>query len=185
MEHEERYYLMMMGALDNELPDADRDELMAHLDGCADCRREWQALLAIDTLFRQTPLLMPAVNFAERTLALLPSSRLRVRALSAVYLILLASGVVPLLLALFLVARYAPILQQPALVERVVATLVNVGRVAATVVGALLAGAGRFVVEQPAVVGLMILLAGFVLLWGGVLQRLLAQPAPIRVRNRG
>ena len=51
--------------------------------------------------------------------------------------------------------------------------------------GALLAGAGRFVVEQPAVVGLIILLAGFVLLWGGVLQRLLAQPAPIRVRNRG
>ena len=120
MEHEERYYLMMMGALDDELPDADREELTAHLDGCADCRREWQALLAIDTLFRQTPLLMPAVNFAERTLALLPSSRLRVRALSAVYLILLASGIVPLLLALFLVARYAPILQQPALVERVV-----------------------------------------------------------------
>ena len=185
MEHEERYYLMMMGALDNELPDADRDELTAHLAGCADCRREWQALLAIDTLFRQTPLLMPVVNFAERTLALLPSSRLRVRALSAVYLILLASGIVPLLLGLFLVGRYAPLLEQPALVERVVTSVVNVGRVAATVVSAVLAGAGRLVVEQPAVVGLMIILAGFVLLWGGVLQRLLAQPAAISVRNRG
>lgn len=185
MEHEERYYLLMMDALDNELPDAERDELTAHLDACADCRREWRALLAIDVLFRQTPLLLPAVNFAERTLARLPSSRLRVRALSAVYLLLLASGVVPLLLGLFLFGRYAPILQQPALVERVVTSLTDVGRVAATVVGALLAGAGRFVVEQPAVIGLMIILVGFVLLWGGVLQRLLVQPAAVGVRNRG
>ena len=91
----------------------------------------------------------------------------------------------PLLLGLFLFGRYAPILQQPALVERVVTSLTNLGRVAATVAGALLAGAGRFVVEQPAVIGLIIILVGFVLLWGGVLQRLLVQPAAVGVRNRG
>ena len=36
MEHEERYYLMMMSALDDELPAAERDELMAHLGVCND-----------------------------------------------------------------------------------------------------------------------------------------------------
>ena len=102
MEHEERYYTMMMSALDDELPAAERDELMAHLHTCPECGREWRALLAIDLLFRQTPLLMPAVDFATRTLALLPNRRLRVRALGAVYGLLLLCGLVPLALGIFL-----------------------------------------------------------------------------------
>ncbi|MBP6787760.1 MAG: zf-HC2 domain-containing protein [Candidatus Promineofilum sp.] len=183
MEHEERYYLMMMSALDDELPAAEHDELTAHLSVCPDCGREWRALLAIDMLFRQTPLLMPAVDFATRTLALLPDRRVRVRALGALYGLLLLCGLVPLVLVVFLSARYAPILSQPALLGRVWLSLVEAGRVGATVVNALFAGAGRFVIEQPAVVGWLIVLAGFVFLWGGVFQRLLAQPAAVESRN--
>jgi anti-sigma factor RsiW len=183
MEHEERYYLMMMSALDDELPAAEHDELTAHLSVCPECGREWRALLAIDGLFRQTPLLMPAVNFATRTLALLPDRRVRVRALGALYGLLLLCGLVPLLLAVFLGVRYAPVLSEPALLQQVWSSLVEAGRVAATVVGALFAGAGRFVIEQPVVVGWLIVLAGVVFLWGGVLQRLLAQPAAAESRN--
>jgi anti-sigma factor RsiW len=174
---------MMMSALDDELPAAEHDELTAHLSVCPDCGREWRALLAIDALFRQTPLLMPAVDFATRTLALLPDRRVRVRALGALYGLLLLCGLVPLALVIFLGARYAPVLGEPALLEHVWSSLVGVGRVAATVVTALFAGAGRFVVEQPAVVGWLIVLAGVVFLWGGVLQRLLAQPAAVESRN--
>ncbi len=183
MEHEERYYLMMMGALDDELPEAEREELTAHLNDCPACNREWQTLLAIGLLFRQTPLLMPAADFAERTLARLPSRRARRWAMAAVYAILLLSGLVPLLTGIFLAGRYAPVLSQPALLERIWASLVNVGHVAVTVVGALLAGAGRFVIEQPAVIGWLVILAGVVFLWGGVFQRLVAQPATAHSRN--
>lgn len=183
MEHEERYYTMMMSALDDELPAAERDELMAHLHTCPECGREWRALLAIDLLFRQTPLLMPAVDFATRTLALLPNRRVRVRALGAVYGLLLLCGLVPLLLGVFLAVRYAPVLNEPALLGHVWSSLAGVGRLASTVVSALFAGAGRFVIEQPAVVGWLIVLAGFVFLWGGVFQRLLAQPAAAESRN--
>jgi len=183
MEHEERYYLMMMDALDGELREPDRDELEVHLRACPACGREWQALLAIDMLFRQTPMLMPAVNFAERTLARLPDRRARAWALGSIYVVLLASGILPLLLGLFFVARYAPILGQPAVLEGIGASLANLGRVTATVIDALLTAAGRFVVEQPAVVGWMIILAGLVLLWGGVFQRLLSQPARAGLRN--
>ena len=183
MEHEERYYTMMMSALDEELPAAERDELMAHLHDCPECGREWRALLAIDLLFRQTPLLMPAVDFATRTLALLPNRRLRVRALGAVYGLLLLCGLVPLALGISLAGRYAPVLSEPALLGHVWSALVDVGRLAAPVVGALFAGAGRFVIEQPAVVGWLIVLAGVVFLWGGVFQRLLAQPAAVESRN--
>ncbi len=160
MEHEERYYTMMMSALDDELPAAERDELMAHLGVCNDCGREWRALLAIDMLFRQTPLLMPAVDFATRTLGLLPDRRVRVRALGALYGFLLLCGLVPLLLGVFLAARYASILSQPSLLSHVWAALAGAGRVATTVVGALFDGAGRFVVEQPVVIGWLIVLAG-------------------------
>ena len=183
MEHEERYYLMMMSALDDELPAAEHDELTAHLSLCPDCSREWRALLAIDTLFRQTPLLMPAVDFATRTLALLPNRRVRVRALGALYGLLLLCGLVPLALAIFLGARYAPVLSEPSLLSHLWESLVGAARVAATVVGALFPGAGRFVIEQPTVVGWLIVLAGFVFLWGGVFQRLLAQPSAVESRN--
>ena len=183
MEHEERYYTMMMSALDDELPAAERDELMAHLHTCPDCGREWRALLALDLLFRQTPLLMPAVDFATRTLGLLPDRRVRVRALGALYGFLLLCGVVPLVVGAFLAVRYAVILRQPSLLSHLWESLVGAGRVAATVVDALFAGAGRFVVEQPVVIGWLIVLAGFVFLWGGVFQRLLAQPAAVESRN--
>lgn len=183
MEHDERYYLMMMDALDGTLPDEARDTLQGHLRDCTACGREWQALLAIDMLFRQTPLLLPAVNFAERTLARLPDRRVRVWALGGIYSLLLLSGIVPILLGIFLLGRYAPILQQPALVERVFTSLGALGRVVVTVIDALLAGGGRFVAEQPAIVGWLIVLAGLVLLWGGVFQRLLAQPVAVGSRN--
>ncbi|WP_374688751.1 anti-sigma factor [Promineifilum sp.] len=183
MEHEERYYLMMMDALDGALADADRGDLEAHLSTCPDCRREWQTLSAIEWLFRQTPLLMPAVDFAERTLARLPNRRARAWALGTIYAVVLLSGLLPVLLGIFLVNRYSPVLSQPALVEGIWSSLTGIARVVVTVVEALLAGAGRFVVEQPAVVGWLIILAGVVFLWGGVLQRLVVQPADASSRN--
>jgi hypothetical protein len=62
-------------------------------------------------------------------------------------------------------------------------SLVGIGRAVATIIEALLAGAGRFIIEQPALIGWIIILAGLVFLWGGVFQRLLAQPADAVSRN--
>lgn len=183
MEHEERYYLMMMDALDNELAPPEHAELTAHLADCAECDRDWRTLLAIEVLFRQTPLLMPAVDFAERTLARLPNRQARRVALGAIYATLLLSGIVPLLLGVFVLTRYAPILSRPELLGGIWASLSGAGRALVTIIDALLVGAGRFVIEQPALIGWLIILAGLVFLWGGVFQRLLAQPATAVSRN--
>jgi anti-sigma factor RsiW len=183
MEHEERFYLLMMAALDDELPLEERDELDAHLRLCADCAREWRTLTAIEMLFRQTPLLMPAVDFAERTLARLPNRRARRMALGALYGLMLLSGIVPLVIGLFLAARYAPILSRPELLGGIWSSISGVGRALATIIEALLTGAGRFVIEQPALIGWFIILAGLVFLWGGVFQRLLMQPVEVASRN--
>ena len=183
MEHEDRYYLMMMDALDGELAASEHTELEAHLRACPDCTQEWRTLMAIGMLFRQTPILMPAIDFAERTLARLPNRRARRVALGTIYTILLFSGIIPLVIALFLGARYAPILSSPELLGGVWAAVTGVGRAVATVIEALLVGAGRFVIEQPILIGWFIILAGLVFLWGGVLQRLLVQPNGATSRN--
>ncbi len=183
MEHEERFYLMMMDALDDELAASEHTELEAHLRACPDCNREWRTLVAIEMLFRQTPMLMPAVDFAERTLARLPNRQARRWALGSIYAVLLMSGIFPLLLGVFLVGRYAPILSRPELREGIWSSLIGAARAGATVVDALLVGAGRFIIEQPALIGWLIILAGLVFLWGGVFQRLFAQPAGVASRN--
>lgn len=177
MEHEERFYLMMMDALDGELDETGQTEWQAHLRACPDCSRQWRTMMTIDMLFRQTPMLRPALDFTERTLARLPDPRARRLALGAIYTILLLSGLFPLVIVLFFFARYAPILRQPEVLGGVWASITGVGRAAATIIEALLAGAGRFVIEQPVLIGWFIILAGLVFLWGGVFQRLLAQPA--------
>ncbi|MBP6015248.1 MAG: zf-HC2 domain-containing protein [Candidatus Promineofilum sp.] len=183
MEHEDRYYLMMMDALDGELAADEHIELETHLRTCLDCSREWRTLTAIELLFRQAPILMPAIDFAGRTLARLPNRQARRAALGTIYTILLLSGIVPLLVALFLAARYAPVLSSPALLGGVWSSLAGAGRAATTVIEALMVGAGRFVIEQPILIGWFIILAGLVLLWGGVFQRLLLQPARVASRN--
>jgi anti-sigma factor RsiW len=176
--HEEDYFLMMMEALDGELPASSRPALDAHLRACPDCLREWNTLASIDALFRQSPLLHPAVDFAERTLARLPNRRTRVWALSALYGVLLLSGIVPLVLAAFFVLRYSPVLSEPTLLQRVLASLTSMAQVIVTVLDALLAGAARVAAEQPAIVGVLLVMTGIVFVWGGILQRLFLQPQP-------
>lgn len=176
--HEETFFQMMMEALDGELLEANRPTLDAHLRACPDCQREWNALITIDTLFRQSPLLVPAVDFAERTLARLPNRRTRVWALSALYGVLLLSGIIPLLLAGFIVLRYSPVLSEPTLLQRVFQSIASTAQVFVTIIDALLSGAARVAVEQPAIIGVALVMAGIVFVWGGVFQRLVLQPQP-------
>lgn len=182
-QHKESYYLMMMDALDGELAAAEKQQLESHLRTCPACQQEWNALAAIDNLFRQAPMLMPAVDFAERTVGLLPDRRARVWALSAIYSLLLLTGIVPVVIVAWALIRYSAAFAEGGMVQGVAATIGNAVQLGGTVVGALVAGAGRLVVEEPAVVGWTLLLAGSVFLWGGVIQRLLVQPQRATSRN--
>lgn len=182
-QHSESYYLMMMDALDGELAVAEKQQLESHLRTCPACQQEWKALSAIDNLFRQAPMLMPAVDFAERTVGLLPDRRARVWALSAIYGLLLLTGIVPVIVVAWVLARYSAVFSDGGMVQGIAAAIGNAVQLGGTVVSALVAGAGRLVVEEPAVIGWALLLAGSVFLWGGVIQRLLVQPQRATSRN--
>lgn len=175
MEHED-ILTLMMDALDGELADDGRQRLAVHLRACPECREEWQALVAIDTLFRQTPALSPAVGFTERTLARLPNRRVRLWAISSIYVLVLLSGLIPLLFGLWAVSRLQAIFSQPAVVESITESLQTTWQVAATLMSALLSSVGEIVVQQPTVLGWLLVMIGVVAIWGGVYRQLVAQP---------
>jgi anti-sigma factor RsiW len=175
MEHEDTY-LMMMDALDGELDDAAQAELDAHLRACLPCRQEWQAILAVHTLLLQTPALAPAADFAQRTIARLPNRRARLAATAVIYSLLLLGGVLPLALGLWLFVIVSPIFQEPGILSSLWAIAQHTLQLAGTVVSALLSGLGELAVQQPAVIGWLLVILGIVSVWGGVSQQLIFQP---------
>lgn len=176
MEHKE-FITLMMDALDGELTDRSKQNLEVHLRACPECNREWQALLAIDNLFRHTPALSPALDFTQRTIARLPNRRVRVWAISAIYALVLLSGLVPVLLALLAITRLGPILSQPALVQSVLASIQTTLAVGGTILSALLNGMGQLISQQPSLIGWLMVMIGIVFLWGGVYRQLSTVPS--------
>ena len=182
MEHE-RYHTLMMDALDGELATAQQTELESHLRACPACRQEWHAILAIDTLFRQAPMLSPAAGFTQRTVALLPSRRARLWAISIIYVLLLLSGILPILLVVWAANTIVPVISQPAFIESVQGLIDQGAKLVGVVAGALFKGLGELIVQQPAILGWLLVLAGMFFVWNGVYQQLVSQPTAVSVRG--
>lgn len=175
MEHEDTY-LMMMDALDGELANEQQVELDAHLRACPPCRQEWQAVLAIHMLLQQTPALAPAADFAQRTMARLPNRRARLVATAVIYSLLLMGGILPLALGFWLVVTVSPIFQDPGILGSLWAMVQQGLSLIGTVLSALLSGFGELAVQQPAVIGWLLVILGIVSVWGGVSRQLIFQP---------
>jgi anti-sigma factor RsiW len=172
MEHENAYTLMM-DALDGELADDGKHELEVHLRACPACSREWHLLTAIDTLFKQTPALSPAADFAQRTLARLPNRSQRIWTMSAVYGVLLLAGALPMLIGYWAIKEFSQFLSEPTLARSILQSMAKMLELIGVVLGAALNGAGEFIQQQPATIGWLLVMVGMVALWGGVYQRML------------
>ena len=169
MEHEE-ILTLMMGALDDELEESGQLEMNAHLEECTNCSQEWEALQAIHQLFLDTPAISPAADFTERTLSLLPIPAHRLWVGSVVYGMLLIGGLLPVLVVLWLTTQFGPALNQPAFVDGILLAGGEVVQMTNTVldaVGQALLNAGELAGQQPAVIGMLLVMLGAILLWGG------------------
>lgn len=180
MEHEESY-LLMMAALDEEIDAAGQAELEAHLKRCVACRAEWQALQAVHTLLLQAPMLSPAFDFAQRTIARLPNRRVRVWTMAGVYALLLLGGLLPILLAVWLATALSPVISEPAVLGSIGQSISHALQVLVTVTAALLAGLGELLVQQPGIVGWLLVLLGIISIWGGVSRQLIFQASPQQI----
>jgi predicted anti-sigma-YlaC factor YlaD len=56
----------MMDALDGALTAPDRQQLKAHMESCAQCRVEWDALNTLDRMLTVSPMMHPTAGFADR-----------------------------------------------------------------------------------------------------------------------
>lgn len=176
-EREEIIYTLMMEALDGELSASGWSELESHLRVRPDLAREWQAMRAIDQLFRNTPALSPAADFAQRTLARLPNQRLRLRLATIFYVLLLISGLIPVLIIGLLTVQFVPALFEPALFSGLMQIGSQIVNLVGTVFTALVSGITELVRQQQlAVIGWLMLMVGLVVLWSGVYRQLVLLP---------
>ncbi len=174
MEHEE-IYMLMMDALDGEINAAQLSEMERHLEGCPSCERQWEAVQAIHRLFLETPILSPAANFTQRTLARLPNAQHRIIALSVIYGLLLLSGLLPLGLLIWFATQLQPAINQPAFIDGLLQAGEQLFGLGQTVVNAffqILGTVGDLLNQQPALIGLILVMLGAIFVWGGVYSQL-------------
>lgn len=177
MEHEE-IVTLMMESLDGELQQDEMTQLNAHLQSCPSCSQQWESIQAIHQLFLQAPVLSPAADFTQRTLARLPNPRHRLMALSAVYGLLLLSGLVPLFLFIWLATQIRPAFNQPAFVDGLLQggeQLLGLGQTILAAFWQSLSDLGELIGQEPAIIGLMLVMLGAIFLWGGVYSQLTRQ----------
>lgn len=172
---QEQLYALMMEALDGELSEAEVVHLESHLRARPRLAREWEAMRAVDALFRSSPVLQPAVNFRQQTVARLPHSRQRLYAGVILYLMVLASGLIPLAAIGWIAIQFIPVLGQPAFWRSLWQGAVQFAGLLQIMVAALFNGAGELLREQPVVLAWFVVLLGIVALWAAVYSRLVLQ----------
>ena len=177
MEHDE-IYTLMMEALDGELGQSEQSEMLTHLQDCPSCAREWETIQAIHQLLLQAPILSPAADFTQRTLALLPNTRYRIYAMSAMYGFLLLVGIIPLVIIVWLAFQFGPALNQPAFMRGLLQGGGKLLELVQAVIGAGWQGLGtlgELLGQQPSILGWLLVMVGVVFLWGGVYGQLTRQ----------
>lgn len=176
MMHDESIYLRMMEALDGELTEAGRSELEAYLRLRPDLAREWRLLQAVDHLFKETPALSPALDFAQKTAQRLPNLRYRLWTMTSFYLLVLLSGLLPMGLITGLVIWLGPALFSPAFwsgVGQAVLVLAELFQLVLGAVWQILGAFGEQASQQPALWGWLFVMVGMIALWRGVYQQLM------------
>ncbi len=173
-------YILMMDALDGDLSAVSEEVLQTHLQRCAPCAREWSTLQAVDQLLRRAPIITPAADFAQRTIAQLPNQQHRLWSLSALYVFLLIGGMVPVLLLGLFAFRFAPIIMEPSITNALWQPFVMIWGLMGTISNALIIAAAGFVRQQPALWGVILIAAGTLALSGDAYQRFMLRPAHVR-----
>jgi hypothetical protein len=131
---------------------------------------------AVDALFKRSPVLQPAVNLRQQTLARLPGSRQRLYAGVVVYLMILAAGLIPLAAAVWVAVQLLPALAQPALLRSLWQGGVQFLGLLQLMTSAFFGGIGELLREQPTVFAWAFMLVAIVALWTVVYSRLVLQP---------
>ncbi|MBK8430510.1 MAG: hypothetical protein IPL28_04120 [Chloroflexi bacterium] len=164
-------YALMMDELDGELTPAEKYRLTTLLQQHPELAREWQAMQAVDKLFSHAPMVVPAprMAFASRTIARLPNLRARRWAMAAVYAFLLTSGVLPVILGALVVVGTVTISAVS------FAEVWQIMTVLGQALRQILLAMGNQLGQQPAILGIILVMLGSISLWTGVYRQLVSE----------
>lgn len=172
-------YALMMDALDGELSVDQERELTTHLQANPDLQAEWHAMEAVDTLFRETPSILPPKHFTQRTLDRLPNVAYRRMITTVLFGGLMLAGVLPLFIAALLYGNFgAGILSASNMLgyTRFFQQLWEVSGIMINVFTQLVEGMGTYLSQQPYVLGYLMIMIGFISLWSGVYKQMIRAP---------
>jgi hypothetical protein len=173
---EEDLLALMMDALDGTLSESDEQVLSTQLIHHPQLAQEWEAMQMIDGLFTSAPMIAAPRNFAAETIALLPNLAMRRTVSAALFTVLFIGGLLPFL---FVVGLGLVVLGQGTAVYTLLDIISNFGQFSVVLLGAfgqLLIGLGDFMSQNPAVMGTLMVMIGFIFLWTGVYRRLVTVP---------
>lgn len=176
---EERIYALMSDALDDLLDEAESAELQARLNENAALLAEWEALQAVDQLFRATPMMAPPPTLVSATLARLPDTRVRLWWSGVVFMGLFVVGLLPILLLTWAVAQ-SGFLAQPDALAAVGETLGTAAQFLQVMARSLATSMRNVVFGQPLVLGWLTLLLGILFTWRTVYAQFM-QPVLVPV----
>ena len=176
--NEDQLFSLMTDALDGVIGERDREILEYHLASRPDLAEEWRAMQQIEQLFRAAPTVPAPIYFAERTLALLPDSRVRRVFAGSTFAILLLLGVIPIWGGLLLYwqmgtglmfGNFGRIVSESwATVQMVITTFVSTIELTMN--------------TQPYLYGWLFLMLGVIGVWASLYWQLIHQVRPIEIR---
>ena len=167
MDELERIHSLMMDALDGVISPEESEHLHLYLANHSELAKEWDALLRVESLFRDTPPIACPAGLAQRTLLRLPNASYRRFVLGLFYTVVLLAGLLPLLLIGWLVMQ----LGSAELVDVVQQWTQLFQTVSSTVISSL----GETVFSRPILWGSTLLMAGLTGVWLTLYQRLFSK----------
>lgn len=165
----DQVYALMMDALDGPLASDDQVKLDSALEANPELAAEWQAMLMVDDLLMQTPMVEPPANFAVHTIARLPNWRARRWAVVMAFMASLSVGMFPLIILGIGVLLGADM--------GIAATgLIQILSAVASGLGQIVIEAASMMTGYPAVMGMLLVMVGSITLWSGLYQQLVVRP---------
>ncbi len=177
---EEQIQTLMLDALDRDLTPEESALLGDYLQQHPESAREWQAMLAVDTLFRLTPLVAPPPYLATRIVRRLPDTASRRWLTGGLFVGLLLVGIVPVLTLIWAVNQLGGVGSG---LEPVTTSLTHLVQLVRVLLGALAATLDDIVTQQPIVLGWLALMLGIILTWGTVFRQIDQITQPVRLQR--
>lgn len=173
---EEKIQTLMLDALDRDLTAEESAMLGDYLRQHPDTAHEWQAMLAVDTLFRLTPLIAPPPYLAARIVRHLPNTAYRRWFTGSLFVGLLLVGIAPVLILVWALNQSGGL---AAGLEPVATSLTQLAQLFRALLGAFVAMLEDVVVQQPVVLGWLALMLGVILTWGTVYRQISQSAQPV------